>query len=192
LRNRGDLGPRVLDGGRGPGAIAIEICSRHDSVEVMAMDASQEMLDLARFEIEAAGLNDRITLIHDNAAEVDCVQDDLASTVISNTVLHHIPEPIGLVEVAIKACQPDGQIFIRDLCRPETAEQVELIVDSVTGLDSHCSVPGISPQQLLRQSLHAALTLSEIRRLVDGLGIDPSSVQMTSNRHWTLATRLSS
>ncbi len=34
-------------------------------------------------------------------------------------------------------------------------------------------------------SLRAALTLDEIRALVESLGFDPASVQATSDRHWT-------
>ncbi len=36
-------------------------------------------------------------------------------------------------------------------------------------------------------SLHAALTLAEIRQLVAKLGFQPQTVQATSDRHWTWA-----
>jgi hypothetical protein len=41
---------------------------------------------------------------------------------------------------------------------------------------------------LFADSLHAALTLEEIRNLVAGLGYDPGHVNATSDRHWTWHT----
>ena len=40
---------------------------------------------------------------------------------------------------------------------------------------------------MFRESLHAALTLDEIREMVAEFGFDPNSVQLTSDRHWTWA-----
>jgi len=42
---------------------------------------------------------------------------------------------------------------------------------------------------LFRDSLHAALTLEEIRSLVVELGYAAETVTMTSDRHWTWAAR---
>ena len=46
-------------------------------------------------------------------------------------------------------------------------------------------------QQLLRQSLVAALNLAEIRAILDDLSIASQAVQMTSDRHWTLQVQKS-
>ncbi|MEM8912058.1 MAG: class I SAM-dependent methyltransferase [Planctomycetota bacterium] len=187
------VGPRVLDLGCGPGLIAIEICNQDEAIEVMGMDLCQEMLSLARFELEVAGMTDRIQLVQDDACDCDSVQSDIVHTVVSNTVLHHLSKPIGMLRTAVKACQPGGQIFLRDLCRPDSVDEVEFLVDQYaggadsSGLDGDGRDAPASPRQLLRQSLHAALTLEEARTLVAGLGIDSDCVQMTSDRHWTLA-----
>jgi len=42
-------------------------------------------------------------------------------------------------------------------------------------------------QKMFRESLHAALSLAEIRAGVESLGFEPESVQATSDRHWTWA-----
>ena len=65
--------------------------------------------------------------------------------------------------------------------RPQDAETLEALVLTYTGKESEYS------QQLFRDSLHAALSLDEIRDLVASLGFDPNSVQATSDRHWTWA-----
>jgi hypothetical protein len=40
-------------------------------------------------------------------------------------------------------------------------------------------------RQLFADSLHAALTLAELRDLIATLGMDPSQARQTSDRHWT-------
>ena len=60
-------------------------------------------------------------------------------------------------------------------------ETLESIVQTYAGDETvYC-------QQLFHQSLHAALTLDEIRRLVTNCGLDPKGVEATSDRHWTWA-----
>ena len=44
-------------------------------------------------------------------------------------------------------------------------------------------------QTLFRDSLHAALTVDEMRALVAELGFDPETVEVTSDRHWTWNAR---
>ena len=66
---------------------------------------------------------------------------------------------------------------------PQTDDEVEGLVEE------HASDQNSDGQQLLRQSLHAALTLPEIREICAGLGIQPDDVQMTSDRHWTIDSR---
>ncbi len=44
----GPVGPRVIDLGCGPAAIPIELCQRVASVEMIAVDAEVEMLEIAK------------------------------------------------------------------------------------------------------------------------------------------------
>ena len=43
-------------------------------------------------------------------------------------------------------------------------------------------------QQMFGDSLHAALTLEEVRAIVTRLGFEASKVQQTTDRHWTWAS----
>lgn len=176
----GPVGPRVIDLGCGPASIPIELCSRKPDVEVMAVDGAVEMLELAKVEIDMAGMLDRISLHHADATRMQEFDDAIADTVISNSLLHHLDEPrLGLV-TAMRLLKSGGRLFLRDLYRPETTEEVERLVCQYAGQETE------NAQQLLRQSLHASLTLTEIRGLARGLGITDQHVQMTSDRHWTL------
>ena len=54
---------KILDLGTGTALIPIELCRSTNHISVVAVDAADHMLQLARRNIEAAGLNDRITLL---------------------------------------------------------------------------------------------------------------------------------
>jgi ubiquinone/menaquinone biosynthesis C-methylase UbiE len=178
----GELGRDVLDLGTGTARIPIELCRVNQDVRIMASDAAVSMLDLARYNIEVESLIGRIFL-HNGDSKHLVFEEEYFDTVISNSLVHHIPEPRRVLSEAVRVLRPGGLIFIRDLCRPQTADQVEGFVKEYCGAETETA------QQLFRQSLHAALTLDEIRSLVVDLGFSAEGVQMSSDRHWTWADR---
>ncbi len=216
LISAGPVGPRVVDLGCGPALIPILLCeiaetlseqSEHadrrdelQKLQIMGIDNCIAMLELARLELEFAGRIEQIQLQHIDLNDDKALHHELAETIICNTVLHHLDEPASALRLALWAVRPGGRLFIRDLVRPETEAEVERIV-MLYGVPAHDAEPAVeraadqssvvSPSQLLRQSLHASLTLAEIRKLVADLGIDPKCVNMTSDRHWTLDCQVS-
>ena len=58
----------VLDLGAGTAQIPILLCQATEDVQVMAADAAVSMLDLARLNVEIAGLRERIQLDHADCA----------------------------------------------------------------------------------------------------------------------------
>ncbi|MEM1068197.1 MAG: class I SAM-dependent methyltransferase [Planctomycetota bacterium] len=176
----GPVGPRVIDLGCGPGLIPIELCGRDPSIELMAVDGAVEMLELAKVEVDMAGLLDRITLHHVDANGMDDFEDGIADTVISNSLIHHLDEPALGLATAARLVKPGGRLFIRDLYRPDSEETVEKLVQQYAGQEQDMA------KQLFRQSLHASLTLAEVRELAGGLGIGSEQIQMSSDRHWTI------
>ncbi|TWU16922.1 class I SAM-dependent methyltransferase [Allorhodopirellula heiligendammensis] len=201
LFRSGPVGPRVIDLGCGPALIPILLCEHaeqitcddvesddHSELVVMGVDNCAEMLELARFEIEFAGRLRQIQLQRIDLSDDESLDAELADTVICNTVLHHLDDPAAALRLAIRALQPAGRLFIRDLVRPETETEVERLV-ALHGGAVEENASGVSPSQLLRQSFYASLTLAEIRGLVSDLGIDADCVNMTSDRHWTLDCR---
>lgn len=180
LCDGGQVGPRVIDLGCGPAAILIELCRRREDVTALGTDASVAMLELAKQEIDLAGMLDRIALEHADVKTMRGFATDMADTVISNSLLHHLADPASAILAALRLVRDGGRLFIRDLARPDSERDLETLVETHAGDESAFA------RQLLRQSLHAALTLDEARALCGGCGIDPDRVQMSSDRHWTL------
>ena len=178
----GPVGIDCLDLGTGTALIPIELCQRDQEVRVMASDASTAMLELARYQLEINNLTNRIQL-HFGDSKKLIFQSSFFDTVMSNSLVHHLPTHESFLREALRVLRPSGLLFIRDLCRPESSEQLEFLVSTYAANESENS------QQMLRQSLQAALSLTEISDLALATGLPADCVVMTSDRHWTLQTR---
>jgi len=175
----------VLDIGTGTALIPIELCKKFPDCRIMAADAAVSMLELARYNIEVNGMTERVQLAHVDAKMLPFA-DMMFDVVMSNSIVHHIPEPIHVLREAVRVAKPGGLLFFRDLLRPETEEQLQqLVVTYTPGANAH-------QQRMFAESLHAALSLDEIRSLVSSLGFGADGVQQTSDRHWTWMAHCSS
>lgn len=172
----------VLDLGSGTAQIPIELCRRCADCRVMATDLAASMLDLAHYNVEIAGLGERIQLAQVDAKRLP-FPDGSFAVVMSNSIVHHVPQPFDVLAEAVRAAAPGGLLFFRDLFRPRTADELQTLVDRYAGAEPETA------RLLFAASLHAALTVEEVRELVARLGFAPESVQATSDRHWTWAAR---
>lgn len=168
----------ILDLGTGTALIPIELCRRYEPCRVLAADAAANMLDLARYNIEVHSLTERIQLAQVDAKSLP-FQSGMFDVVMSNSIIHHIPEPIHVLREAVRVVRPGGLLFFRDLLRPETTDELNHFVDTyAAGANDH-------QRRMFAESLHAALSLDEIRALIGSLGFDPQTTRQTTDRHWT-------
>ena len=169
----------ILDVGTGTAQIPVELCRQHPPLHIVAIDASPAMLQLAQVNIDQAGLTGRIRVQLVDAKRLPFA-DGVFSAVVSNSIVHHIPEPRSVLAEMVRG---DGGwrlgFFVRDLLRPEDDVTVRRLVDLHTA--------GATRQQrdLFEASLRAALTVDEVRGLVAEIGGDPTAVRQTTDRHWT-------
>ena len=173
----------ILDLGTGTARIPLELCHRVESCRVMAIDLSISMLELARYNVEMAGLSQRVSLDHADGKDL-LYEGGRFDAVISNSIVHHVPEPGDVVREALRVTRSGGLIFFRDLIRPADLAQLEQLVTTYAGQEDEAQ------QKMFRDSLHAALTVDEVGELVQTLGHDPAEVIATSDRHWTWKTRV--
>lgn len=171
-------GNRVLDLGTGTALIPIRLCQQNDEVQVLAVDAAIHMLELAKLNVGMANLHLRIQLQHTDAKKLP-FPDKMFDATVSNSIIHHIPEPIGCLREAVRVTRTGGRLFFRDLMRPASRAELDALVEQYAGRE------GDHAQRMFAESLAAALSLEEIRDLVKELGFPATSVQPTSDRHWT-------
>lgn len=137
------------------------------------------MIQAARKHLLTHAVGDRIEFQQADATAT-LLPAESYDMVMSNSIVHHIPEPLNLFVEATRLLKSGGQMFVRDLLRPDSAEEVEKLVQLHAANDTEFQ------QQLLRQSLHAALTVSEVESILNKIpDLQPKVVQ-TSDRHWTV------
>ncbi len=168
----------VLDLGTGTAQIPIVLCRSSADFRVLAVDAAASMLHLARGNIEIMGLTARIRLDLVDAKSLP-FENDRFSLVMSNSIVHHLPDPQPALAEAIRVTANGGLIFFRDLARPESDDEVTRLVEM------YAADANPHQRQLFDASLRAALSLQEMQSLVAALGFDPADVTQTSDRHWT-------
>lgn len=178
----GPVTGEILDLGAGTALIPIELCQRDADARVLAIDLSVSMLDLARGNIEMASLMSQIMLDRVDGKGLPYADGRFAA-VMSNSIVHHIPEPLAVLQEAWRVLAPGGLVFIRDLLRPEDDASVQDLVDT------YAAAATAHQRQMFDDSLRAALSLDEIRQLIGAVGSSPDSVQPTSDRHWTWRAR---
>jgi ubiquinone/menaquinone biosynthesis C-methylase UbiE len=171
---------RVLDVGTGTAQIPIEFCRQSAIGSVVAVDAAHHMIAVAKDNVRRAGLEGRIEVQFTDAKRLP-LADNSFDAVMSNSIVHHIPEPFTVLAEMARVVAPGGVLFVRDLLRPADDATVRHLVATYAG-DANAH-----QQKMFDDSLRAALTLDEVRALVRRLGFDPSGVRQNSDRHWTWA-----
>jgi ubiquinone/menaquinone biosynthesis C-methylase UbiE len=169
---------KFLDLGSGTAQIPIALARLAPHAHIIALDAAQSMLALARQNISVAGLAHRVMLLLGDAKQLP-FDAGAFEAVISNSIFHHIPEPRDVLSEILRVTVPSGLLFHRDLCRPASEAELNRIVDAYAG-DANAY-----QRKLFTDSLHAALAVEEMQRLVAEFGFAPETVRMTSDRHWT-------
>jgi len=175
-------GGEVLDVGTGTARVPIALCRADRKVRVLGVDLAGPMLELARRNVLKADLVDRVRLARGDAKALP-FPDGRFEAVVSNTIVHHVPDPSPALAEMVRLVAPGGTLMIRDLVRPDGPEELAALVER------HVGAEGPAARALFRDSLHAGLTVDEVRAIVRGLGLAEDGIAMTSDRHWTWTWR---
>jgi len=181
-RGLGEGNGLVVDLGCGPADIPIRIARHWRQILLIGQDASLPMLALARERIRKANMQRRICLVAARLPRSPFPRH-LCQAVISNSLLHHLPDPLCLWREVARLVRPPGTILVMDLLRPPCEEAARALVDRYSASD---------PEVLRRDfynSLLAAFTVEEIREQLEAVGL-PLEVEQVSDRHWAAAGRL--
>ncbi|WP_417388003.1 class I SAM-dependent methyltransferase [Gimesia sp.] len=174
---------KILDLGTGTALIPIEICQRIPHLQIIAADLAAEMLKVAQQNIQRAGLSESIFLEHADAKQLPC-ENHSFDGVISNSLIHHIPEPQTVFAEIKRVLKPGGFLFLRDLLRPDSQAELNRLVTLYAADENP------QQRQMFHDSLHAALTREEVRALLHSCHWPEAAVNITSDRHWTVSLNL--
>lgn len=103
----------VLDLGTGPGYLPIEIAKRSQSIKVVGIDLSRDLIRMARANASNAGLSDKLTFEVGNAAGLR-FEDSLFDRVISTGMLHSLKTPVKVLKEIYRVLKKDREAWICD------------------------------------------------------------------------------
>jgi 2-polyprenyl-3-methyl-5-hydroxy-6-metoxy-1,4-benzoquinol methylase len=170
---------QLLDMGCGPGDIPIRFAQAYPACRITAVDASEPMIGLAGAAVTLAGLADRITFRCERFQAVSLVE--LADAAVSNSLLHHVPNPLQFWYRLRQLVKPGSPVLVMDLLRPDSPEAAQAIVDRYAAKE---------PEVLRRDfynSLLAAFTEDEVAAQLAELNLSRLLIDVIDDRHWVVS-----
>ena len=175
---------RVLDLGCGPGDITFRFARAWPQCHVHGVDGSDAMLLLAEKALGGEpSLQGRVHFLKGMLPELElpCPQYDI---IISNSLLHHLPDPAVLWQTVKAFAAPDAMIFIMDLKRPASIAEAARLRDTYAHGE---------PEVLqcdFYNSLLAAFDVGEIQAQLNDEGLADLNIRIVSDRHVVISGRM--
>lgn len=168
----------VFDLGCGPGDIPVRLARALPDCRITGVDASGSMIELAEQAISHAGVTDRVSLRCERFQ--DLAGANQADAAISNSLLHHLPNPLQFWHKLRSFVKPGSPVLVMDLLRPESPEAAQAIVDQYAN----------GASEILRRdfynSLLAAFTEDEIGAQLAQMNLTRLLIDVPDDRHWVV------
>ncbi len=169
---------KVLDLGCGPADIPIRFAKLYPACQVIGVDASAPMIQLGEQVVKQAGLADRVMLRCERYEEVAGAR--IVDAVISNSLLHHLPNPLQFWQKIRQLVRPGAPVLVMDLLRPESPEAALAIVDRYAA-----GAPEILRRDFYH-SLLAAFTEDEVTTQLARMNLTRLLLDIPDDRHWVV------
>lgn len=167
----------ALDLGCGPGDITIRFVKAFPQWRVDGIDGAASMLKIGQKAIESRGLQTQIGF-HQVYVPRDKAPQAAYDFIFSNSLLHHLADPLDLWRSLQSLSKSHTPIFIMDLMRPESQAIASSLVQQYAADE-----PDVL-QTDFYNSLLAAYTLDEVRQQLQQTGLPHLQLQIISDRHW--------
>jgi ubiquinone/menaquinone biosynthesis C-methylase UbiE len=167
----------ALDLGCGPADITIRFARVFPGWSVDGVDGAPAMLKYGQLALQQAQLQGRVRLLEAYLPEED-VPRDRYDLIFSNSLLHHLADPMVLWESIQRRSTAGTQVFVMDLMRPDTPETAAQLVTQYAA----------DEPEILRHdfyhSLLAAYRIEEVQQQLTSANLDYFSVNPVSDRHF--------
>ncbi|UCH20637.1 MAG: class I SAM-dependent methyltransferase [Deltaproteobacteria bacterium] len=104
---------KILDLGTGPGYLPIEIVKRSASLQIVGIDLSRKLIQMARVNALKAGVPNRLKFQVGNAARLS-FDDSTFDMAISTGMLHALKDPIRVLREIYRVLKAGGEAWIYD------------------------------------------------------------------------------
>lgn len=174
----------VLDLGCGPGDVTIRFARAFPACTVHGVDGSAAMLaEGKRLLGRAPDVAGRVMLLH-GLLPGALLPRPSYDMIFSNSLLHHLHDPQVLWESVARFGAPGAAVFVADLMRPGSLDEVDRLVERYAG-----SEPEVLRRDF-RNSLLAAFEPAEVEAQLSAAGLAGLEVRVVSDRHLSVSGRL--
>lgn len=169
----------IIDLGTGTARIPILITELNPRLKIIATDLSKNMLEVGKKNVSKSKFKDNIVLLPVDAKHLP-YPDHFFDGVISNSLIHHIPDPLQVFKEINRVAKSTATIFLRDLIRPDNEVQLnDLLLKYASDCNEH-------QRNLYKDSLFASLTIKEVEQFIRESNITRCIVYQSSDRHWSV------
>ncbi len=170
----------VLDLGCGPGDITLRVARVWPHCIIHGVEGAAAMLYYAQQAVHEAGLDERVQFVQGQFPEASLPREKY-NMLISNSLLHHLPEPTILWNSLKRYGVYGAPVFIMDLYRPATRAEARALVKHYAADE-----PPILQRDFFN-SLRAAFEPDEVRQQLVQAGLDSLQVEVVSDRHLAIS-----
>jgi len=167
----------AVDLGCGPADVTARFARAFPQLTIDGVDGAEAMLKYGQARLRQDGLAGRVRLVHQRLPGRTGLRADY-DIVISNSLLHHLSDPLILWDAAKALTRRGGRVFVMDLARPENRARAEGLVDQYAAGEP----PAL--QRDFLNSLLAAYEPEEVRAHIDRADLRGFTVKPVSDRHW--------
>lgn len=155
---------KIIDIGCGVADYSIALCKKFPNIEITGIDASRNMIIQANENIKKSNLSSNISL--KNIKIPNNLINKKYDISFSINLLHHLENPLDLWRSMQNFTKENGKIFVMDLIRPNSFDDVELIVNQYAKNE-----PGLYKKDF-ENSLKAAYSIDEINKQLHESNLD--------------------
>lgn len=166
---------RAVDLGCGDADIALRLARLYPHCRIDALDGADAMLRQARRAVAAASLERRVRL-RKSILPDPSLPAARYDAVVSNSLLHHLPDPAVLWDAVRRLARPGAAVFVSDLARPANAGCAQALVER------HARAAPPVLRRDFYNSLLAAFTPAELRAQLAARG-ERWRVEAYGDRH---------
>ena len=114
----------LLEVGPGPAFVSIEISKRIPRAQIIGLDISETMIGIGRRNVAEAGLSERITFRHGDAAKMP-FDDAKFDFVVSSGSLHHWGKPVEVFDEIYRVLKPGQPALVYDVRKDASKKKVD-------------------------------------------------------------------
>ena len=116
LRELGRDPQRILDAGSGSGDTAVVLAKAFAEADVVGLDLSAHMVEIARERLAGTGLAERVSFVEGDATRMPFA-DGSFDAVISQDTLHLLDEPLPMLDECARVLRAEGALILRTVRR---------------------------------------------------------------------------